>query len=265
MEISRIPLTSIRAQRYGRRAIIDHEQVRSLAESFGSVGQLQPIVVVNDGDVYRLIAGRRRLEAATICGWAEIDAVIRTYDEEHEAGAALAENLARVDLPPVEEGVLLKQALEGSGMTIGAVSKTVGRSDSWVRQRLSMLDWPPEFQEVANDGALSVSALGKLLEVTDLDYRHHLLMCGINGGATAAQVQRWVTDWRMNQSNRTDEELNELAHAPSVQEAEIRQSCLMCESMTNVLQGGWFFVCKHCESELARVKYQERLSAQTGS
>lgn len=265
MEILRIPLTSIRAQRYGRRTIIDNEQVRSLAQSMQQVGQLQPIVVVADGEVYRLIAGRRRLEAAGLLNWDEIDACVRSYDDEHEAGAALAENMARVDLPPVEEAQLLKQALDGSGMSVQAVCKTVGRSDSWVRQRLAMLNWPPEFQEVANDGALSVAALGKLLEVGDEDYRHHLLMCAINGGATAAQVQRWVTDWRMNQSNRTDEELNELARAPTVQDAEIHQSCLMCESMTNVLQGGWFFICKPCESELARVKYQERLAQQTGS
>ena len=53
----------------------DHGDIDGLAASIGELGLLQPIVIRPDG---RLIAGERRLRAATLLGWASIPVNIVT-------------------------------------------------------------------------------------------------------------------------------------------------------------------------------------------
>ncbi len=51
--------------------------VEDLAYSVGSVGLLHPVQVYRVRSRYRLIAGERRLQAARLLGWTEIDAMVR--------------------------------------------------------------------------------------------------------------------------------------------------------------------------------------------
>lgn len=82
----------------------DSERERDeLYLSVKQLGLLQPIVVVEDpdtADAYRVIAGRRRLDAVKRLEWQYIDATIRTFSEAEAEMAELAENLHRVDLEP---------------------------------------------------------------------------------------------------------------------------------------------------------------------
>jgi ParB family chromosome partitioning protein len=247
-------LISIRPQRYGQRDIIESSAVRSLADSLASVGQLSPITVIQEADHYRLVAGRCRCEAAKLLGWEYIDAIIRAADDRGEAAAAMAENLARNNLRPCEEARLLKQAMDGTGSTYVDLARGIGRSEPWVRERLHLLDWPPEFQAAADEGVLSLHALRKLLQVEDVDYRHTLLMVAIRNGATGNQVERWVADWRLNALPRPDDELHEISRAPSIAETEVRQRCIMCENMVPALDIDFVALCRPCGHELIKAK-----------
>lgn len=59
----------------GHRYREDLGDISALAESMRTLGQLQPIIVDQDA---RLLAGRRRMEAARRLGWTEIGAIV--YD-----------------------------------------------------------------------------------------------------------------------------------------------------------------------------------------
>ena len=61
-------------------------------------GVLQPILVVQDGDRYKVIAGERRLRAARIAGLDRIPARVLSTDDKATHEIALRENLDRVDL-----------------------------------------------------------------------------------------------------------------------------------------------------------------------
>lgn len=253
-ELLSVQIRLIRDQRFGRRDTLDPDALDSLVRSLRELGQLTPIVVTEVGGAYRLVAGRRRVEAAKRLGWSEIGAMVLSGDDRREASAALAENLARSDLTPLQEARVLRGALDETGCTVGELAASVGRSDVWVHNRLQILEWPEEFQAVADSGALAIAALRQLLEVSDPDYRHTLLMASIENGVTVAQVGRWVNDWKLNQVARRDDELGELAHAPSAQQAEVNMACLMCTSMVPFLQGRWYFLCNDCLRELERAK-----------
>ncbi len=88
-----------------RKRKLDEGKVRSLAESFESIGQLQPITVEQcEYGNYRMIAGLHRLEAAKLLGWESIEAQEFEGDAVAAELAEIDENLMRNDLTVLEQG-----------------------------------------------------------------------------------------------------------------------------------------------------------------
>jgi len=98
---------------------LHQDVIDELAHSITQRGLLQPIVVrangeIGDGNGYRLIAGRHRLEAVKKLGWSRIEARILKADlDETEAELAeIDENLIRADLSPAERAIHVNRRKE---------------------------------------------------------------------------------------------------------------------------------------------------------
>ena len=90
------------------RKTFDEEKLQELANSMREFGLIEPVVIGADKT---LIAGERRLKAAKMLGWKEIDAVVAdATDEWQRKVLELEENLKRSDLSWQEE-VMAKKAL----------------------------------------------------------------------------------------------------------------------------------------------------------
>jgi ParB-like chromosome segregation protein Spo0J len=103
-------MIQVRAVRVEDRHRSDLGDLESLAESLRELGQLQPIVVTSD---LRLIAGGRRLAAARLLGWPEIEAKI-AHDLTDAASLLRAErdeNTCRKAFVPTEEYSLYEALL----------------------------------------------------------------------------------------------------------------------------------------------------------
>lgn len=83
--------------------------VESLADSMKTLGQLQPVVVTDD---MRLVAGRRRIAAASKLGWDEINANVMTLDDLQREVAEIDENLVREELTVLERSRQLARRKE---------------------------------------------------------------------------------------------------------------------------------------------------------
>ena len=84
------------------RKDFDKEALEQLAESIRSAGVLSPILVVQDGMRYRIVAGERRFRAARLAGLSTVPCIVRDLTNEQQMEAALIENLQRQDLNPIE-------------------------------------------------------------------------------------------------------------------------------------------------------------------
>ncbi len=74
----------------------DNGDLEALATSLVKFGQLQPVIV--DPEM-NLVAGYRRLNAASMNGWTEVEAIIRdNMDELEQREVELEENIARKDM-----------------------------------------------------------------------------------------------------------------------------------------------------------------------
>ena len=102
-----------------RKRKLDESKVRTIADSFAAIGQLQPITVVRDDGMYRLVAGLHRLEAAKRIGWQTIEATIFDGDEVEIELAEIDENLMRNDLTVLEQGEHLVRRQELIGKRPG--------------------------------------------------------------------------------------------------------------------------------------------------
>ena len=99
--------------------------LETLKTSIEKVGLINPITVRKSGDVafpYTIIAGRRRVEAAILLDWTEIDALVYEADEAADDSyfthVALAENVNRLDLHPLDEGAQYERLLK-EGYSLG--------------------------------------------------------------------------------------------------------------------------------------------------
>ena len=101
--LRQIALDRIRPNPFQPRKEFREEDSTQLQSSLAATGLLQPITVRQAGDHFELIAGERRLRAATRLGWTEIPAIVKDYDDKALLTLALVENLQRADLNPIEE------------------------------------------------------------------------------------------------------------------------------------------------------------------
>src|SRR5262245_32166375 len=93
------------ANAYQPRPDSPGEELDALTASIAAHGVLQPIVLTESPEGYRLIAGERRLRASMRAGRTTIPAVVRTADEQQQLELALVENLQRSDLNAMDEAV----------------------------------------------------------------------------------------------------------------------------------------------------------------
>jgi ParB family chromosome partitioning protein len=113
-----IPLELIAPNPAQPRRDFDPDALLALAESIRSRGVLQPVVVrpLAVGR-FELIAGERRLRAAAMAEVETLPAVVRPTEDTERLDLALAENMARVDLNPVEEARACAMLVEDLGLT----------------------------------------------------------------------------------------------------------------------------------------------------
>lgn len=142
--------------------------LETLKASIAKVGLINPITVRKGNDstfTYTIIAGRRRVEAAILLDWTEIDAVVYESDEATDASffshIALAENVNRLELHPLDEGAQYARLLN-AGYMLDDLAAYFDRSISHIYQRMKLCDLIDEVQDLFRRGHIKISAAAKI-------------------------------------------------------------------------------------------------------
>lgn len=134
----------------------DPEAMQGLIESVRSLGVLSPLLVRQTGDSWEVIAGRRRLAAARQVGLSTVPCIERPLDDQGAEDVALAENLHRRQLSPIEEA-LGYQRLAWRGLSQYQIAARTGRSQPHISRHLRLLDLPDRTRGKVHLGLLAVS------------------------------------------------------------------------------------------------------------
>ena len=139
------------------RGTIADEALQALAASVRASGLLQPVVVrpADAAGVHVLVAGERRWRAAQLAGLQRIPAVVRTVDERESVEFALAENLVREDLSPIDVAQACACLVEDFGQSHGELAERLGRSRPAISNLIRLLELPEAVQDLLARGDLS--------------------------------------------------------------------------------------------------------------
>jgi ParB family chromosome partitioning protein len=137
---------AIRQNPFQPRKNFDDEEIAHLSESIKNHGVLQPLVVRRVGEEFQLIAGERRLRAAQKAGLAQVPVHIVDFNDQEVLEAALAENIQRSDLNPIEKAQGFKDYIDRYHVSQEALATRLGMDRSSVSNLVNLLHLPPEVQ-----------------------------------------------------------------------------------------------------------------------
>lgn len=201
-------ISQIRSNPFQPRKSFKPEELDELRESLRESGLLQPITVRNSpkGDGYELIAGERRLRAATALGWQKIAAVVKDLSDEELLTLALVENLQRSDLNPIEEAEGYQQLIREFGHTHQTVAAMVGKNRSTVANTLRMLQLPAKARMLVEQGDLTAGQVRPLLGLTDETLIVVFAERALQEGWSAREVEKQVREHETAKAPQPDQQ-----------------------------------------------------------
>lgn len=193
-DLQRIPLARIRANPFQPRREFDAAELAELEASLKASGLIQPISVRRHGESFELIAGERRLRAATNLGWTDISAIIRDFDDQTMLVLALVENLQRTNLNPIEEARGYRRLIDEFQLTQQQVADAVGKDRTTVTNLLRVLSLPAQVQQMVQQGMLSLGHARALLALGTASAAADLANEAIARGLSVRELEQRVRD-----------------------------------------------------------------------
>lgn len=192
-----IPIAQIGRNPFQPRREFNVEELGELEESLKASGLLQPVTVRRrqGKDGFELIAGERRLRAATKLGWKEIPAIIKEIDDRTVLTLALVENLQRTDLNPIEEGEGYHRLSHEFGLTQQQIAETVGKDRTTIANMLRLLQLPDAVRKLLQDGDLTMGHAKVLLGLDDPEMIGTLAREIVKEGLTVREVERRLREF----------------------------------------------------------------------
>src|SRR5829696_6059810 len=138
------------------REKFDIEELENLAASIREHGVIQPLIVTpGKNDIYTLIAGERRLQAARKAGLKTVPVVIRHATDQQLLELALIENVQRADLNAIEEAEAYLNLAKEFKMSHETIAARVGKSRSAVTNTMLLLESPAAVKQALVDGQIT--------------------------------------------------------------------------------------------------------------
>jgi len=140
--VESIHIERIVPNRYQPRQVFEPNKIKELAE---------PI----EEDMFEIIAGERRFRALQSLHKPQVDVIVRDMDDEETAVVALIENIQRENLSVVEEAEAYKKLLEIGGTTQNELAKSLGKSQSFIANKLRLLKLAPNVIKRLREGKIT--------------------------------------------------------------------------------------------------------------
>lgn len=160
-----IPIAQIAANPFQPRKEFRADELAELEASLKASGIIQPITVRPSPHHtgFELIAGERRLRAATRLGWTEIPALVRPTDDHGMLTLAMVENLQRADLDPIDEADGYQRLVDDFQLTQQEVADVVGKDRSTIANALRLLALPASVKRMLQERHITVGHARALL------------------------------------------------------------------------------------------------------
>ena len=195
-EIVYVQTGQIKPNPFQPREDFNDSTIGELAQSIKEKGVIQPLLVRRHGGNYELIAGERRLRAATLLGLKELPIIIKDVTDQDSLELALIENIQREGLNPIEEAHAYQHLMDEFKITQVRISEVMGKARASIANTLRLLKLPHEIQEEMKKGRISFAHGRTLLEVEDANQQRRLAMDVISKGLSVRELESLVKNSR---------------------------------------------------------------------
>lgn len=169
-----VKITKVEPNRNQPRKTFDEDELQELSESIKIHGVIFPILVVNRGDYYEIVAGERRWRAAKMAGLKEVPVIIRDYTEQEIAEISLIENIQRTDLNPIEEALAYKSLIDEYNLKQDELAERISKSRTAITNSMRLLKLCPEVQEMIVSEMISAGHARAILSIENKDEQYEL-------------------------------------------------------------------------------------------
>lgn len=160
MQVKNIPLSEITPSALNPRKTFDADEIQELAKSIKENGLIQPITIrkapKGTDFKYEIVCGERRFRACTYLGMETIEAVVKPLDDKQAFVCMVLENLQRRDIDPLEEAAAIQHLYKEGQCTIAEIGKLLGKSNTFVNDRIRLNNIIPEFAELLKNKILGI-------------------------------------------------------------------------------------------------------------
>jgi ParB family chromosome partitioning protein len=251
--VTEIPISRIERNPYQPRERMAQPELETLAESIRVHGVIQPILVTETLDGYRLVAGERRVRAAEMAGLDRIPAVVRQLADREQLELALIENLQREDLGPIEAARAYRQLIDDFEFTQEDLAARVSRARSTVANTLRLLELDPVVQSAIGDGAIS-EGHGRALGGLPVGSQPAILRAILARDLTVRETEELVR--RLRGPRQADTEAPPAAATdPEIEriEEELRRALGTKVTLARTRRGGRIIIDFFGDDELSRL------------
>jgi len=184
-----VPLNNMRQH-------IDRAEIFELAEDIKKNGLISAILVRPLGAGYEVVAGQRRLLAHQFAGIIKIKCFVRELTDEQALAIMTSENLARVDVNPLDEANHAARLMQSNNNNIKKVADIMSRSEKWVRDRLCIVEMPDYMQELLAKKELKIGVALILVQIKHESYRRDWTLQAVRDGANIKMAEYWLADYQ---------------------------------------------------------------------
>lgn len=195
-------ISSLVANPYQPRLKFNDSEIEELSSSIKEYGILQPVLVRTDPEndsKYQIIAGERRVRAATRAGLKEVPVIVREITDEQMLQISIVENIQRENLNPVEEAKAYRKLIEDFKYTQEQVSAAVGKSRSAIANTLRLLNLPENILDALSDALISGGHAKALLGSKDDNIQNKVFFEILDKKLSVRETEALVK--RLNENN----------------------------------------------------------------
>ncbi|TWB15623.1 ParB/RepB/Spo0J family partition protein [Nitrospirillum bahiense] len=202
-----VPISKLVASPLNPRKRFDQDAIEELASSIMAEGVLQNLTARQHPDsvgFYEVFVGGRRLRALQFLVEREmqdegflVPVKVVNADDRAVLAIATAENVARRDMHPLEEGDAFI-AMERSGTSLDQLAEMFGKTRRWVQLRMQMArDLSDSVKELFFRGQVNPEMARELMRLPADQQDHHArqIEMGGDGYATAVELRDRITEY----------------------------------------------------------------------
>jgi len=193
--LAEIHVSSVRPNPYQPRLEFDRDALEELKNSIREKGIIQPITVRRVDNYFELIAGERRLRAASEIELEKIPAYIVKVDSKEEMlELAIIENVQREKLNPIEQAMAFQRLISECNLTQDEVAQKIGKDRTTVTNLLRLLKLPDQIQSSVKHGEISVGHARTLVSLEDNDIQKSLWEKTIRNNYSVRKLEKLVKE-----------------------------------------------------------------------